>query len=309
MQVNSPTVTRHSLNKPRQQALLFGTPAGFAWTVVSLAIPILLLAGCNPAPSLVGQPQVAPPEVPGDGVGDGPAQPLLPSPQPTGSGANGAPIPSLSEGEQFQRNCEAGVNEWTSGRVSYPVEISVSLNDPKIYNVVVDVEGMSLPPEQMIDLDQGTVASESVAVRCDIAARLSSAGDAVEVTQNSTAGYGGWVIRTFVPPGVAEWAWSIAVQSPVGGELLLELQPAVVQENTVPLPGLADGQVASFTTQVNVNATVVQRVSYWFETEWSAMLVVVGGLGAAAVGLLVWWERYFSRAARSKRRGQSEHVL
>lgn len=211
--------------------------------------------------------------------------------------------------EAFQRNCEAGINDWTSGQVSYPGEISVSLNNPKIYDVVVDVHDVKLPPDQVIELDKGRASSQMVAVQCEIAARLTSAGDAVEVAENPAAGYGGWVIRTFTPLGVAEWSWTIAATRPVDQELLLELQPAVVQENNVPLPGLSETQVASFTSRVTVDATLVERVSYWFQTEWPLLLAVVGALATASLAIALWWERYFSRAARAKRKSQSDHLL
>lgn len=76
------------------------------------------------------------------------------------------------------------------------------------------------------------------------------------------------------------------------------------------LPALSEANAASFTSRVQVDATPVERVSYWFQTQWQPLLAITGALAAAVVAVGLWWERYFSRAARAKRRGhQSDHLL
>ena len=108
---------------------------------------------------------------------------------------------------------------------------------------------------------------------------------------------GGWRYLDFTPSGVLEWSWSVPPRSPVSQQQLrLELRPAA--RSSERILGHYRTSTADYVTTVNVSATFIDRLAYWFKTQWEPLTVVAGSIAAAILAILA-----FSSKARDGAKG------
>jgi hypothetical protein len=190
--------------------------------------------------------------------------------------------------EVFQRNCEEGIHEWKEGQVDYPEELAVRLDETLDYNAAIDIREAPLPPGEVIHTGGGSAAKEAVFVKCTVAARLVAIGDALDVEQQSVETTGGWVLHEFAPSGVTEWSWTVTATKPVDQELRLELHPAIISASGTSDLGYSSANQASFTTEVHVEASVLQSTAYWFDANWKLIVTICAAVGAGILGFMAW---------------------
>ncbi len=205
---------------------------------------------------------------------------LPPPPVPSETVSPSEPDSLLS----FQRDCERGAGRWRAGQVDYPDQLLVPLGRGTTYNAAVDVQDEPLPPDDVVE-NTGTSTFELVAVQCVLGARLVAVDEGIAVAPSAE---GDWTYREFTPSGVVEWAWSVTATTPQGHELRLDLRPAVRMDG---LPNVLDMQVSSFKTDVNVDATRLERASYWFNTQWPLLVGICAVLAAAVLALVAFGRR------------------
>lgn len=290
----SPGARRRSLAR-LSRAAVFATAA-------------LALAGCTlePFPGAAPPPPPAQSEEPDWSPTASPqpepteAPPTAPSqapPPPTQSqaappGANGAPEPEIvDEVALFQSQCEQEVEAWRAAQVHYPMEMSVSVGGAASYNAAIDIRSDPLPADQVIDIVSGTARSEDVRVKCTVAAKLTSVGDALVVAQHGNQTDAGWILQQFTPTGVVEWSWTVDALKPGHEQLRLELRPAIVLADDAGDLEYASQSVGSFVTQVHIQASPLQLVAHWFEVNWPLVLSITGALTAASVGFGGIWRK------------------
>ncbi|KQP70972.1 hypothetical protein ASF40_03865 [Microbacterium sp. Leaf288] len=271
---------------------------------------VLLLSGCaadgadsGPQPTAVPSSQ---PTTGGGDEGDGEGEPgSEPSAEPTEGGgqvepglptAGPTPEPGAPPGPdeavaRFQERCEEGVEEWREGKVDYPSELSVPVEGAVNYNAALDVRSEPLPADEVVDVGDGAAASEEVLVKCTVAARLTPVGDALSVAEEPTESVGGWIVQEFSPKGVVEWSWTVTALEPVDQQLRLELRPAIVVEDAAGDPGYASRNLASFTTDVTVEASLLHRTAYWFEVNWPLIVIIATAIGAGSLAVVTWWRK------------------
>lgn len=242
------------------------------------------------------QPESDPPV---EGVGPpGTMEPAVPTSRPPKPALTSSPDQTYGHGPgstsdfaTFQQNCEKGVESWRIGQVDYPRSLSIPLKQAADYNAAVDVRDNPLPPDQVID--SGEPDSEPVAVRCLLAAKLVPVGDYVKVNGTSAVE---WAPRQFTPSGVMEWTWSITAEKPVDQQLRLVLVPAVLIEGGRYVFG-TDSE-ASLLTKVAVEATLIERVSYWFETQWPLLVGIAAVLAVGIATTRKWIQEQFKASRR-----------
>lgn len=237
-----------------------------------------------------GMTESAAPSVPPRTQGPAPTS----SPTQTGGSAPG----QTSDFATFQQDCEKGVAAWRIGQVDYPRSLSIQVRQAADYNAAVDLRDNPLPPDQVID--SGDPASEPVAVRCLLAARLVPVGEYIKVNGASAVE---WAPRQFTPSGVMEWRWSVTAEKPVDQQLRLVLVPAVLVEGTTYVSG-SDSE-ASLLTRVMVEATLIDRISYWFETQWPLLVGIAAVLAVAFVVTRKWLQEQFKALRRRRARNRA----
>lgn len=218
----------------------------------------------------------------------GPGGAADPQPPESGAPGDGAGFDGLTPLEEFQRDCEEGIHTWRDGQVDYPAELAVKLNETLDYNAAIDIREAPLPADEVIRTDGGSAASEAVFVKCTVAARLVAIGDALEVEEQSNETVGGWVLQEFAPGGVTEWSWAVTATKPVDQELRLELHPAIISDAATGDLAYSSANRASFSTEVHIEATVLQDTAYWFETNWGLIVAICAAIGTGITAFLAW---------------------
>ena len=232
--------------------------AGWRWLPLAGAALAVLLGGCA-------------------GGDDG--QAIRPS-------ASNPPVPEAAQ--DFQRKCEQGLNSWREGQITYPRRLTIPLDETVTYEAVVDINENPLPPDEIIEADGGAAGTERLFVRCRLAAKLSALEDGLDVSQDPDAEGSGWIYQEFTPSGVIEWSWAVTATEPVDQRLRLELRPAL-QVNE--LASYATANQVSFTTDVTVEASPLQRMWHWMQTQWPLVVGIATPLGAAILALLGWIQK------------------
>lgn len=186
---------------------------------------------------------------------------------------------------------------WIAGQVDYPKELTVSLNSSITYNAAVDVRKDPLPADQVINIDKGTAASEKIFVMCRIAARLLPVGDGITVSSDPAAGYGGWIYKDFTPLGVVKWSWSFKADIPKNQELQMELRPVtLVQGESAPIDSYGSDSQEPFITQVTVKSTIIEAMSYWFDTQWKLLVGIAIVISGAIFAVKKWIMDIFGKS-------------
>ena len=223
------------------------------------------------------------------------------APAPTTAPSRSA-SPRNSELEAFTDACEKS-QEWLPGQVEYPGKLSVQMGQATTYGATVDIRDADIPPGKELRLDS---AKEPIDVQCVIGARLISVGGGIDVEIPAEAREGGWIYRKFTPSGVVEWSWTVAPRTPVSQKLRLELEPAVLREDA---SGDDPRSTAYVDTMVNVTATHIDRLAYWFQTQWVLLSRIAGTVGVAILAVLAFSSKareaiksLFTRKSRTQTR-------
>lgn len=170
------------------------------------------------------------------------------------------------------------------GQVDFPRTIDARVNRAVSYDAAIDIRSQPAPAEKVIDTHDPK--SEPIAVECVVGARLVDVGDAITVQADSDSD-DGWSYSEFTPSGVLQWSWTITPKAAVGNEQLrLEIRPAVKLVRTAEF-GIVPTS-ANYLTTVNVSATWIDRVAYWFQTQWSPLKTVASVLGVALLAVLAF---------------------
>ena len=167
--------------------------------------------------------------------------------------------------------------------MEYPRTLSVQMAQATTYGATVDIRDADIPPGKEIHLDS---AREPIYVQCVVGARLISVGGGLDVETAADATEGGWRYREFTPSGVVEWSWSVTPRTPVSQQLRLELEPAAKVLERVP--GGNQTSTADYVTTVNVTATHIDRLAYWFQTQWVLLSRIAGTVGVAILAVLAF---------------------
>jgi len=274
---------------------------------------LLLVSGCNAPPVqpyLPGDPGPLPSQSPiyPDSGDPGPLPSQSPVPSPTQSSAPlppPAPPPPTQDDalSAFQAQCEDGVEEWKAAQVDYPATMSLDVGEAETYNAAVDARSAPLPAEEVIEADSGAANSESVQVRCVIAARLRAVGETLAV-EDPAEDSGGWIAQEFTPTGVLEWAWTVTADKPADAELRLDLKPAIAIGSSGTATQYASQSTTSFTTDVDVSGNWLSHVAFWFDNNWGYVTAIAITLGGAATAVFLWWLNLRSKA-KGARQGEA----
>jgi hypothetical protein len=279
-----------------------------------LGAVLAMLSGCvAPGDAAPPDPVPVPNPSPGDGSGGDSApfpgappsepEPVDPHPTPLPPPIGGPPDEGEDIGDPgesviaFQERCAHGVEEWRDALVDYPDRMSVRIDVGANYNAAVDARSEPLPPDEVIEVEDGTATSEAVLVKCTVAARLTAVGQAMEVLDQASETDAGWVLQEFTPSGVIEWSWTVTAHHPVDEQLRLELRPAIVLDESAGDLEYAGKNVSSFTTDVHVGASALHHAAYWVDVNRPLIWTIGSAIGAAALAVIVWW-----RKARSPRK-------
>lgn len=201
---------------------------------------------------------------------------------------------SEDELDEFLRKCEESLDADRQGQIDHPANMWMKVRENQSYNAAVDVRIDQVPPE--INIDGPKPGSERVRVRCILSARLVAVGKGIEVVPSSDTDGDGWRALTFTPDGVVEWSWTVTPTVPADQELQLELQPAVKMGEGSQ--SAVRASTVYYKTEVFVEATRIERLSYWFNTQWPLLTSVVGAIGVAILALLAFSTK-FRDAARA----------
>ncbi len=160
----------------------------------------------------------------------------------------------------------------------------MKVRESQAYNAAVDVRIDQVPPEIVIDAPKPR--SARVRVKCVLSARLVAVGKGIEVVPSSDADGDGWRALTFTPDGVVEWSWTVTPTVPADQELQLELQPAV--EMGEGSQTTVRASTVHYRTEVFVEASTIERVSYWFNTQWPLLTGIATAIAVAILAVLAF---------------------
>ena len=179
------------------------------------------------------------------------------------------------------RDCEESTTYY-KGQVILPGEMQLRVGQSGTYSAAVDVQTKPGPPGKQIDSPDPRV--ETIKVQCVLSARLVPVGEEIEVEPATDADDAGWRKLRFTPNGVVEWSWTVKPLVPVDQELRLELMPAVeIDGDTEAFSGSAN-----YTTIVIVEATILEKASHWFSTQWKLLAGIAAVLGTAFLAVLAF---------------------
>lgn len=200
------------------------------------------------------------------------------SPLPGGGSAPPPIAPDPARLDAFLARCEQGAETWRAGQVDYPRSLPVSMGGSASYVAAVDVRDEPLPAEEVIP--GADPFGEPVAVKCVLAARLTTVGDSLEVDEQE------WIFRSFTPTGVVNWSWSVTARAPGDHDLRLEIEPAVALDDLHRFG--SSPNTTTFVTRVSVDATWLQRAGEWWKGNWDVVALIAAAVGAALVGVVKW---------------------
>lgn len=203
---------------------------------------------------------------------------------PAPSGDTGSPPDPV---QPWVEECRQAASEVEfAGLVTYPRTLPVDMNEATTYQTVIDLSGSQLPPEEVIENPEGETSQRNIRVECIVGARLTPVGDDVTVSEDQDADGAGWVHRRFTSAGTVDWAWSVTAAAPDDQQVQLQLRPVLfVDDGARTIPADA---VTTLVTRVDVQATRLDRLSYWFENEWKQLAAIAGVLGVSVLAVLTW---------------------
>ena len=220
---------------------------------------------------------------------DDPSADLTPDPKPS------------SSIRAYTKKCAMSHGGWRNAVVDYPKQLSSGLNEASTYKAVVDIRRRPAAPETVIPYADEAVG-EPVLVRCVLAARLIAVSDTIEVRTTDDADGSGWRFQRWTPQGVIEWSWIFVPESPETQKLRLELTPAVIGGPA----RFGTLRRVSYESQVATDSTRLERLSYWFNTDWHMLGSIAGTLAVAVVAILGFSAKVREQVARLFSPGSSE---
>lgn len=181
--------------------------------------------------------------------------------------------------------------DWREAQVDYPKALSAEVGQASVYEAAVDAREARPPADQVISVSAENGGVKQVTVRCRLAARLISSSELLKIEPDASD----WEYRDFSPTGVVQWAWNVTPTKPVDQTLTLIVRPAidVAGSEGAATSGYGTGsnsEVRVF-TKVSVAATLIERVAYWFETQWPLVLAIFAALGLGSVPVGRWYKR------------------
>lgn len=212
------------------------------------------------------------------GSTDGSSQPSTTN-DPTSS-----PTPNQDEEiAAFIRDCEQATT-FREAQLVFPEYKRIHVGHSESYSAAVDIRSDPAPADKTID--DPHPRSEPIKVQCVLSARLVPLGEGIEVVPDTDADGAGWRLLKFTPNAVVEWSWTVKPIYPVDQRLRLELMPAVMILATGQSSAINSS--ASYITDVYVEATQIEKLSHWFNTQWKLLATVAAALGVAFLGLLAF---------------------
>lgn len=202
---------------------------------------------------------------------------------PPPSASSSATTNPSEELDDFVRDCEESTT-FRQGQLSLPKQMHLRVGQSDTYSAAVDIQAEPGPPDKQID--NPNPRSERIKVQCVLSARLVPVGDGIEVVPSTDADGDGWRTLKFTPNGVVEWSWTVEPVDPVDQQLRLELVPAVKVESVSR--SIAVNSSANYITNVKVDATVLEKISYWFGTQWKLLAGIAAVVGAAFLATLAF---------------------
>jgi hypothetical protein len=209
---------------------------------------------------------------------------------PSSESAPGSDPAATPDLQTFLQDCERGVRDWRAAQVDYPAELALDIGESGSYVAAVDVRSTPGPPGSVIPGPSAT--AEAAFVKCEIAARLTPMGRALEVDDEE------WVLRSFTPSGVIRWSWNVTAVEAGDHDLRLELQPAVVGQDGMVLVSGSSTAVSSFFTRTRVEKGSMQRLGDWWKANWEVITLVAAGIGGGILALLGFGEQLAGRSRR-----------
>lgn len=185
--------------------------------------------------------------------------------------------------------------DWRNAQVDYPKALAAEVGKSSIYEAAVDARDARPPADQVIAVSSDNAATKQVAVRCRLAARLIPSSDTLKVDPDDSD----WEYRDFSPTGVVQWAWNVTPTKPVDQKLTLVVRPAIDLSGSEGQAsnsyGVGSNTEVRVFTDVSVEATLIEKVAHWFETQWPLVLAILVALGAVAVPIWNWYQRRRNR--------------
>ncbi|QCU77122.1 hypothetical protein E7744_01950 [Citricoccus sp. SGAir0253] len=284
---------------------------------LALVATVLGLAGCDsggdsaPPDETSGETAtVAPSRTEGPGDAGTPPPAASPSASPSvsasaePSGANGAPeAPVGAEAlRPWLEECEGAAEDADlPGEVVYPQSLPSEVNDPATYQAAVVLEQSGRSPEEAITNPDGVTTQQGIRVQCIVGARLLPVGEDVTVEGDPGTIESDWVNRRFTADGTVDWSWAVTATVPEDQQVRLQLRPALSIDDGART--ITSDSVRTYVSTVQVSATMVERVAYWFDTQWP-LIVGVAGLLAVAVLAVLKWGRDLAAARPGRDRGK-----
>lgn len=262
------------------------------WSVTAIAVLIALtLSSCKHNSPTASPPALASPSASQNStVSEPPAQSEAPTalpPETVGAGSppgrtTSPPSSDASVDKQlgaFAADCDRRIGTFASGQVDYPRTLRASMGKTVTYGAAVDIRADPAPPAKVIQASDP--ATEQITVQCVVGARLIAVGGDVDVkVAAGEVDDGDWRYQQFTPSGVLEWAWMITSNAPSDQQVQLELKPAVKGQGVLDVAATA---TATYVTTIHVDASAIQRVWYWFQTDWKLLGAILLALGAAVI--------------------------
>ena len=206
---------------------------------------------------------------------------------PAGVDTAAEPTPPVADDvlAQHLAACAQQIESSIEGRVTYPDSMVLLLAQESTYEASLDIRpgAVAQPPAG------GDTGSADVQVGCGVGARLDAQGESIAVEDE-----GEWVYREFSTPGFSQWSWTVRSTRPQDAKIRLELRPAVPVSGggyVVPANDVPGVQTAGFTTEVQVQAGLVDEASFWTTTMWPKIVAIAAVAGGALLGLITWLQK------------------
>lgn len=202
----------------------------------------------------------------------------------SGSGGDAAPAPgSGSSAERpdqealarFAEGCDRQLGTFRPAQVDFPLRLPARLDQPTTYVAGLDIRDRPVPPTEYVPGEDRT--TRPIAVQCVVAAQLTAVTSGIEVENPADS----WRFAEFNEAGVISFSWTVTPRSTAPQELRLELKPAV---QSVRIHEFGSAESVKYLTTVDVSASWPKRLGEWVETNFGAIIAVIGAIGTVAAG-------------------------
>ncbi|MEV4900054.1 hypothetical protein AB0K08_01780 [Citricoccus sp. NPDC055426] len=168
----------------------------------------------------------------------------------------------------------------------YPRSLQTDVGDSETYQAAVVLDQSDQSLDEVISNPDGVTTQQGIRVRCIVGARLLAVGENVTVAGDPGSIESDWVNRRFTADGTIDWAWSVTATVPEDQQVRIQLRPALSINDGAQT--ITSDSVRTYVTEVQVSASLVERVAYWFETQWPLLVGIALALGVAVLAVLRW---------------------